>query len=64
MERQFPPGKKLGLVLGHITTIQVDAMVNAGNSELQRGCEVLLVLSDQLAYDTHAESSLPFFPSR
>lgn len=37
MERKFPDGKTLGLVLGDITTIHVDAIVNAANSELQGG---------------------------
>ncbi len=37
MEYQFPQGKTLGLVLGNITTIHVDAIVNAANSELGVG---------------------------
>ena len=37
MEYQFPQGKTLGLVLGDITTIHVDAIVNAANSELEVG---------------------------
>lgn len=37
MEREFPGGKKLRLVVGDITTIPVDAMANAANSALAGG---------------------------
>jgi|HubBroStandDraft_6_1064221.scaffolds.fasta_scaffold559233_2 O-acetyl-ADP-ribose deacetylase (regulator of RNase III) len=37
MEIEFPNGKKLRLVIGDITTIRVDAMVNAANSGLAGG---------------------------
>jgi O-acetyl-ADP-ribose deacetylase len=37
MEIDFPHGKKLRLVVGDITKIRVDAMVNAANSSLRAG---------------------------
>lgn len=37
MELDFPHGKKLRLVVGDITKIRVDAMVNAANSRLAGG---------------------------
>jgi O-acetyl-ADP-ribose deacetylase len=37
MEIEFPNGKKLRLVIGDITKIRVDAMVNAANSALAGG---------------------------
>lgn len=37
MEKQFPGGKRLRLVVGDITRISVDAMVNAANSHLAGG---------------------------
>lgn len=37
MEIDFPHGKKLRLVVGDITTLRVDAMVNAANSKLAGG---------------------------
>jgi O-acetyl-ADP-ribose deacetylase (regulator of RNase III) len=37
MDLEFPGGKKLRLVIGDITKIRVDAMVNAANSELRGG---------------------------
>lgn len=37
MEIEFPNGKKLRLVIGDITKIRVDAMVNAANSGLRGG---------------------------
>jgi O-acetyl-ADP-ribose deacetylase len=37
MEIDFPNGKKLRLVVGDITKIQVDAIVNAANSGLRGG---------------------------
>ena len=37
MEIDFPHGKKLRLVIGDITKIRVDAVVNAANSQLRGG---------------------------
>src|ERR1700739_1475627 len=37
MEIDFPNGKKLRLVIGDITKIQADAIVNAANSGLRGG---------------------------
>jgi O-acetyl-ADP-ribose deacetylase (regulator of RNase III) len=37
MEIEFPSGKKLRLLIGDITTIRVDAIVNAANSGLRGG---------------------------
>jgi O-acetyl-ADP-ribose deacetylase (regulator of RNase III) len=37
MEIEFPRGKKLRLVVGDITTIRVDAIVNAANAGLHGG---------------------------
>src|SRR5579884_3245426 len=37
MDLQFPNGKRLRLLIGDITKIRVDAMVNAANSGLQGG---------------------------
>jgi O-acetyl-ADP-ribose deacetylase len=37
MDAKFPNGKTLRLVIGDITNIRVDAMVNAANSELRGG---------------------------
>jgi O-acetyl-ADP-ribose deacetylase (regulator of RNase III) len=37
MEIDFPHGKKLRLVIGDITKIRVDAMVNAANADLRGG---------------------------
>jgi O-acetyl-ADP-ribose deacetylase len=37
MEMDFPHGKKLRLVIGDITKIRVDAMVNAANAGLRGG---------------------------
>jgi O-acetyl-ADP-ribose deacetylase len=37
MEKEFPNGKVLRLVVGDITKLRVDAMVNAANSELAGG---------------------------
>ncbi len=37
MEREFPGGKKLRLVVGDITRVPVDAMANAANSALAGG---------------------------
>jgi len=37
MEIEFPHGKKLRLMVGDITKIRVDAMVNAANSSLRAG---------------------------
>ena len=36
MEIDFPHGKKLRLVIGDITKIRVDAIVNAANAGLRR----------------------------
>lgn len=37
MDRQFPDGKVLRLMVGDITTVPVDAIVNAANSGLRGG---------------------------